>query len=65
MDNPSGAFLSFNHLSYTVFGEQKLFSRCRGAGEGKQLLTDICGYARPGSMVALMGASGAGVIVSI
>ena len=61
-EQTSGAYLSFNHLTYTVFGKRKLFGRCRGdAGEGdKQLLTDVCGYAKPGSMVALMGASGAG-----
>ncbi|KAL1622598.1 ATP-binding cassette transporter snq2 [Neofusicoccum ribis] len=31
-----------------------------GSGGEKHLLRDVCGYAKPGSLVALMGASGAG-----
>lgn len=41
---------TFNDLSYFV-----------GAGaDEKQLLTNICGYVKPGQLTALMGASGAG-----
>lgn len=46
----SGAFFTFENVNYFV----------NVAGEEKQLLRNISGYARPGQLTALMGASGAG-----
>ncbi|KAJ5398597.1 hypothetical protein N7465_009086 [Penicillium sp. CMV-2018d] len=43
-------FFTFEDLSYFV----------NGGGSEKQLLTSVNGYARPGQLTALMGASGAG-----
>eukprot|EP01087_Luapelamoeba_hula_P008964 TRINITY_DN2282_c0_g1_i1.p1 TRINITY_DN2282_c0_g1~~TRINITY_DN2282_c0_g1_i1.p1 ORF type:complete len:1497 (-),score=261.71 TRINITY_DN2282_c0_g1_i1:27-4118(-) len=45
-----GAYLSFDDLCYTVSSE----------GTSLQLLHNICGYSKPGMMLALMGSSGAG-----
>ena len=45
------AYFQWQHLNYTV----RLSN-----GTDRMLLTDCFGYARPGVMVALMGASGAG-----
>lgn len=46
----SGAFFTFENVNYFV----------NVAGEEKQLLRNVSGYARPGQLTALMGASGAG-----
>lgn len=46
----SGAYFTFENVNYFV----------NVAGEEKQLLRGISGYARPGQLTALMGASGAG-----
>lgn len=48
----SGGFISWNNLSYSV--------SVGGTEKERTLLHDMFGYAKPGMMVALMGASGSG-----
>jgi len=50
----SGAVFTWENLSYQV----------PVRGGQKKLLQDIFGYVKPGSMTALMGASGAGMVIN-
>eukprot|EP00056_Hartaetosiga_gracilis_P011963 m.186099 g.186099 ORF g.186099 m.186099 type:complete len:1006 (+) comp13612_c2_seq5:2233-5250(+) len=47
--------LVFKRLCYDVSVKNE-----RGQSEKKRLLCDVCGYARPGELTALMGVTGAG-----
>ncbi|ELR10948.1 ABC2 type transporter superfamily protein [Acanthamoeba castellanii str. Neff] len=49
-----GAYLSWQHLNYTVFNRSGLKK------QPLQLLHDVSGFVKPGNMLALMGSSGAG-----
>jgi len=60
-----GSFLSFRDLNYSVDLEETIVQKIRARinpkyRNRKTLLYDVCGFSRPGIMVALMGASGAG-----
>ena len=45
----------FDRIGYSVILPEHM------GGGNRVLLTEICGYALPGRMLALMGASGAGM----
>lgn len=55
------ASIAFRDIKYTV--QQSGLARSSfGAASSKTILHGICGFAQPGRMLALMGASGAGTL---
>ncbi|XP_015906784.1 protein white isoform X2 [Parasteatoda tepidariorum] len=61
-DPSNKIFLTWHNVSVFVKPKQSLlkFRRQSDANESKQLLFDVCGEAKPGQLLAIMGSSGAG-----